>query len=129
MSRFDGWKSKKDYPGMLIKGLKAIAPEIPCTREYVFHGVRKFRIDIAMIDVKLSVEFDGGIWNGGRHVRGAGIKSDHKKRNLLAQGGWTCLYYTTDDVKDEHTYWATVHEIREMYQDIKTGRKNEQRII
>ena len=42
----------------------------------------------------LLLEVDGGIYSGGRHVRGAGYEKDCEKLNLAAVEGYTVLRVT-----------------------------------
>lgn len=42
----------------------------------------------------MAVEIDGGVWTGGRHVRGAGFVRDCDKLNEAAALGWRVLRFT-----------------------------------
>lgn len=70
-------------------------------REYLGVPDRRFRIDFAWPDriPQIAVEIHGGIWSGGRHVRGKGFEKDCEKRTLLNLGGWMLLEFTARDVK------------------------------
>ncbi len=68
-------------------------------REYRFHQTRAFRFDFAWPKVKLAVEIDGGVHNGGRHVRGKGFEQDLIKMNEAILEGWTVLRFSTGQVK------------------------------
>ncbi len=72
------------------KALKMPLPE----REYRFCD-RRWRFDFAWPTYKLAVEIEGGIWNGGRHTRGAGYKRDTEKYNRATKEGWGVLRYDT----------------------------------
>lgn len=68
--------------------------------EYRFHPVRQWRIDFAWPSLKLAVEIEGGIWTRGRHTRGAGVKADMEKYNVLsAVMGWRLLRFDGDAVR------------------------------
>lgn len=60
---------------------------------------RRFRFDLAFPAKLLAVECDGGIWNGGRHVRGRGVLSDCEKASLAAILGWRMIRVTPQHVK------------------------------
>jgi very-short-patch-repair endonuclease len=63
-------------------------------REYRFHKVRKWRFDFAIPDLKIGIECEGGIYSGGRHVRGNGFEADCFKYNQAALDGWRVLRFT-----------------------------------
>jgi very-short-patch-repair endonuclease len=69
-------------------------------REYKFHPVRKWRIDLAWPDLKLAVEVEGGIWVRGRHTRPSGFIADMEKYNNLCLLGWSLLRVTTQQVRN-----------------------------
>lgn len=75
------------------------AAKIKYEREYRFHPTRKFRFDFAFPGARLAAEIDGGIWSGGRHVRGSGVESDCTKQNLATLAGWRLLRFTGRHVK------------------------------
>lgn len=62
-------------------------------------GLKDWRIDIAHIGKKLAIEVEGGIWNGGRHTRGAGFDEDCRKYNVLQLLGWRVLRFTGTSIK------------------------------
>ena len=43
--------------------------------EHKFHDMRKWRLDFAIIDLKIGIEIEGGVWSGGAHTRGKGLIS------------------------------------------------------
>ena len=69
-------------------------------REHRFDTIRRWRFDLAWIAPRLAVEVEGGIWTGGRHVRGAGYERDLEKYNAAAIAGWLVLRVTTAMVDD-----------------------------
>jgi len=67
--------------------------------EYKFHEKRKFRFDIAVRDEKIAIEYEGGTYTNGRHIRGKGYARDCEKYNLAVMNGWSVLRYTVDITK------------------------------
>lgn len=78
---------------------KAYGLPVP-EREFRFHPDRKFRFDYAFPAHKLAIEQDGGIYSGGRHVRGKGYENDMEKMNLAVLAGWRVLRYTPQRILD-----------------------------
>ena len=68
-------------------------------REYQFKEGRKWRIDFAMPWKWIAIEIEGGIFSGGRHVRGKGFEADCEKYNALAEQGWRLFRFTPAMVK------------------------------
>ncbi len=67
--------------------------------EYRFAPPRLWRFDYAWVESKLALEVQGGIWTGGRHVRGAALLKEFEKLNAAACGGWRLLYCTPAELK------------------------------
>jgi very-short-patch-repair endonuclease len=68
--------------------------------EFRFHPPRRWRFDLAFPDQKIAIECEGGIWSGGRHVRGSGFEKDVEKYNAAALLGWTVLRFTGRMISD-----------------------------
>ena len=66
--------------------------------EHKFHQVRRWRFDFARPDIKLAIEVDGGIWNGGRHSGGKGQLADLEKGNAAIALGWQVLHFAPQQV-------------------------------
>lgn len=79
--------------------------------EYKFLDDRKFRFDIAIPKYKIAIEFEGAIYNNGRHTRGKGYANDCKKYNLAVLNGWRLLRYTTDDTRIKNWEYKIVEDI------------------
>ena len=69
-------------------------------KEFRFHPTRMWRFDFAWPELKIAVELEGGIWNGGAHTRGAHFNSDCNKYNAALILGWKVLRYTSNTLKD-----------------------------
>lgn len=82
------------------------------SREYMFHGERRWRFDFAWVAIKFAVEFEGLVIqrvNGqailrGRHATKLGIREDMVKYNAAAMLGWTVMRYEQDLVKSGAIY-------------------------
>lgn len=64
--------------------------------EYRFHPKRQWRIDVCVWGSKdpVAIEFEGGIWSGGRHTNGSGFIKDIDKYNTLSIYGYRLMRYT-----------------------------------
>jgi hypothetical protein len=63
--------------------------------------LKNWRFDAAWTSDKVFVELQGGVWNAGRHVRGAGYSGDCEKLNAATMLGWRGLFFTTDMLKKD----------------------------
>ena len=63
-------------------------------REYRFHPMRLWRFDYCWPARKLSLEIEGGVYAGGRHVRGRGYENDTEKYSTAAAMGWCVIRAT-----------------------------------
>lgn len=64
-------------------------------REYQFHPVRKFRFDYAIINLKIAIEYEGGIYmTKSGHNTAAHYTKDTEKYNLATVEGWKVLRFT-----------------------------------
>jgi len=79
-----------------IRALRLPSPE----REHRFHATRRWRFDFAWPALKVAAEVEGGIWTGGRHVRGKGYESDCMKYSVAALAGWIVIRATPGMVHD-----------------------------
>ena len=69
--------------------------------EYQFHKNRKWRFDYAFPVFMVAVEMEGGVYTGGRHVRGKGYTNDVKKYNAAAAIGWRIIRMTPEMWNDD----------------------------
>jgi len=102
-------KIGKDYPAEICEVLDK--NKIEYQREYKFLHDRRFRFDIAIPSLKIAIEFEGGVFSGGRHTRGKGYISDCKKYNLATMHGWKLLRYTTADAKVKDWGYAVLNDV------------------
>jgi very-short-patch-repair endonuclease len=66
--------------------------------EHRFHPERRWRLDFAHLVTKTAIEINGGVWSGGRHVRGAGYLRDREKVNAAQMLGWRVFELGTGQV-------------------------------
>lgn len=66
--------------------------------EYIFHPTRQWPIDLAIPELKIMVELDGGTWSKEKtgHNWGVGIRRDHEKQNAAVLLGWRPFRFTSD---------------------------------
>lgn len=84
-------KRKTNHP-VILAVLEGIARGVET--EHRFDASRQWRFDFAWPALKLAIEIEGGVFSGGRHVRGIGYVKDMEKYNAAALQGWLVLRYT-----------------------------------
>ena len=89
----------EDKARFLIKMFHFVEPE----REYRFDMERKWRFDFAWPTQKVALEVEGGVWSGGRHVRGSGYSKDIEKYNAATTQGWKVIRVTSKMLQDADT--------------------------
>lgn len=90
---------------MAIEILENILDEIPYKvySEYKFSCTRRFRFDyfVSLPNNKgLGIEYEGGIFTNGRHIRPIGYINDCNKYNLALTLGIPVLRYTVKHLED-----------------------------
>lgn len=70
------------------------------TLGYRFAPPRRWRFDLSWPDEHLAIEVEGGVYSGGRHVRGKGYEADLEKYNTAALAGWLVLRFTRRMIED-----------------------------
>jgi len=70
---------------------------------FALHLGRKWRFDWAWPSRFVALEIDGGLFVGGRHARGAGIRADMEKLNEAAALGWCVLRCLPEALADTAT--------------------------
>ena len=81
--------------------------------EHSFFLGRKWRIDFAIVDLKIGIEIEGGVWANGRHTRGKGFIDDMEKYNAAITIGWVILRFTPQDL-NKITTFDTVKKVVEL---------------
>jgi hypothetical protein len=81
------------YPLVLLCKAHGLPEPMP---EFQFHPSRGWRADYCWQQQKIIVEIDGGVFTGGRHVRGQGFIEDQRKLNAATLLGYRVLRYTPD---------------------------------
>lgn len=72
--------------------------------EHPFFPGRRWRIDFAIVDLKIGIEIEGGAWTNGRHTRGKGFIEDMEKYNAAATLGWVILRFIPQDLNKITTF-------------------------
>ena len=87
-----------DHVDTLYAQIKLVGLPEP-VRQYVFAlgedgaAVRRWRFDLAYVDLKIAVEVDGGLMTGGRHGGQPSVVRDIEKRLAAAVLGWRILHF------------------------------------
>ena len=85
-----------DTLAAVLRGAGLPAP----VREHRFAPPRRWRFDYAWPAHRIALEIEGGVWAGGRHVRGRGYESDCEKYSEAALRGWRVLRVTPAMLRD-----------------------------
>ena len=95
--------SAPEYLAKIIEAEGLPSPE----REYKFHPVRKWQLDLAWPEYMLAVEVQGGIWmqttKTGRpkgHAHPKRFLEDIEKQNEAVLAGWRLLQVTPEMIDD-----------------------------
>ena len=82
-------KSKNSfYRALIARYFPSVVPE------YSFYPARKWKSDYAIVEHKILIEIEGGVWTQGRHTRGEGYSDDLIKYNMANKLGFMLLRYT-----------------------------------
>ena len=92
-----GAKVESIGEALLATQLKAL--KITFEQEFKFHPKRKWRADFHLVEKRILVEVEGGIWSGGRHTRGKGYIGDMEKYNTAVMMGYQVIRFSTEQVK------------------------------
>jgi hypothetical protein len=81
--------------------------------EHRFHATRRWRFDFAHLATKTAIEINGGIWSGGRHVRGAGYLRDREQINAAQLLGWMVFELGTGQITVDNVQ-AIINHVTEV---------------
>jgi very-short-patch-repair endonuclease len=107
-----GEKVVSEGESTLSLQLKAL--KIEFEQEFKFHPDRKWKADFHLVDKKILVEVEGGIWSGGRHTRGKGYLGDLEKYNAATMLGYQVIRFSTEQVKSG----LAIQQIEKMVGDL-----------
>ena len=86
-------------------------------KEHFFaRPVREWRIDVVILDLKIGIEIEGGVWTNGRHTRGKGFIDDIERYNAAVTFGWVILRFTPQDL-NKITTFETIKKVVELKKD------------
>jgi very-short-patch-repair endonuclease len=71
--------------------------------EFYFAKPRRWRFDYAIVEQRVAIEVEGGVWTRGRHTRGSGFVKDMEKYNAAAALGWLLIRTTPDNLISQST--------------------------
>lgn len=80
--------------------------------EYRFAPPRRWRADFAWPAYQVALEVEGGVWTGGRHVRGSGFIKDLEKYNRLAAMGFLLVRCTPKMLASGEAFSAVEDALR-----------------
>jgi very-short-patch-repair endonuclease len=89
---------RPDYEAAFLSQIRERGLPEP-VREYRFIPNRRYRFDFAWVNLKMTVEIEGGTWsrvNTGRHTRGSGFQRDCIKYNTAALLGWKVFRFPSN---------------------------------
>ena len=69
--------------------------------EFRFHPTRRWRFDWALVEQKVALEVQGGLFVQGRHARGAALLKEFEKLNTAAVMGWVVVFVTPQSLFSE----------------------------
>ena len=72
----------------------------PVVQEHRFHETRQWRADIAHLGAKVILEYEGGVYTGGRHTRPSGFIGDIEKYQAAKELGWDVVRAALPHSKD-----------------------------
>jgi hypothetical protein len=81
--------------------------------EFRFSPPRRWRFDLCWQSPRLALEFEGGAFSHGRHVRGEGFTHDCLKYSRAALLGWRLLRATTEMLNSGVVFGWLDHEFGE----------------
>jgi very-short-patch-repair endonuclease len=106
--RAGGGPSESHLEHRVVRAL--VARGVPVVRQHeVVASGRRFRLDVAVPEVRWCAEIDHHLWHAGRNRSG----EDKRRDRLLALAGWQTDRVTDDDVR--HRFGAAMDELAALY--------------
>ena len=93
-------KGKGALLAILLTEIKQEGLPAP-TLEHRFHGIRRWRFDLAWLPQRVGMEIHGGVYAHGHHTRGKGFEDDREKSNEAQLLGWRVLRYSPQMIKND----------------------------
>lgn len=81
-------------------------------REFRFHPSRKWRLDFALPNEKIAIEFEGGVFINGGHNRGVIYAKNCEKYREALILGWQVLRYTIKDLEKKNGEYGIIEDIK-----------------
>ena len=93
-------------PSLKVQMLKQVflGEFAPTHDELVFAPPRLWRFDHGWPDLKVALEWEGGIHTGGRHVRSGGYGRDLEKYDTAATMGWWVIRFTYKQLELQYSW-------------------------
>ena len=114
-----------DLEASFLHHWHALAPGAPePVSEYRFCE-RRWRFDFAWLEQNVVVECEGGIWQRGRHTRGAGFEKDCIKYNRATADGWRVFRCTAGMLRDNPAAFVEMVEAAIWVTDIMSTNQKE----
>ena len=89
-------RMKNDAPDLMAIHLAELGLEF--RTEVRFYAERQWRADFEIIEHGILLEIEGGVWSGGRHLRGAGFEEDCVKYDTATMLGFRVLRFSSGQV-------------------------------
>jgi very-short-patch-repair endonuclease len=82
----------------------------PLQREVRFHPTRRWRFDFAIIDKRIGIEIQGGLYQAqSGHRSKAGVERDCEKLNAAQLLGWQVFFVTASAIDDSVFVMQLIH--------------------
>jgi very-short-patch-repair endonuclease len=75
---------------------------------------RAWKFDLALPDLRVAVEYEGGTHSGGRHTSPLGYADDCEEYNQAVLQGWRVLRFTADHVRRGLHVTQTLELLRDL---------------
>lgn len=91
---------QKEYIDSMLRVLKLQGKINDYVKEHKFLNNRKFRMDWAIPEYKICIEYEGIFSTKSGHRTITGVLSDIEKYNLATMDGWKVLRYTAKNYEE-----------------------------